>query len=218
MSFFGMGANRKILDLRDVLAERFLQPPIRTSGRLITGITALDQATEGGLGKGQITEISSAQPSAGSALLIHSLLQWARRDRSFIALIDGCDSFDVQTAGPGALRHLFWVRCRKAAEAIKASDFLLRDGNFPLVILDLILNPPEELRRIPQTSWYRLQRLVEAAPSAFLVMSRHNLVSSAHTKIVLNNQWTLSDLSREDPLSQLRLTVRRAQGQISALG
>jgi hypothetical protein len=110
------------------------------------------------------------------------------------------------------------VRCQKTPEAIKASDFLLRDGNFPLVILDLILNPPEELRRIPPASWYRLQRLVEAAPSAFLVMSRHNLVASAHTKIVLNNQWTLSDLSHEEPLSQLRLSVRRAQSQISALG
>ncbi|MEY2492055.1 MAG: recombination protein RecA [Verrucomicrobiota bacterium] len=213
-----MAANRKILDLRNVLAERFLQQPNRSGGRLITGITALDQATDGGLRKGHITEISSSQPSAGSALLIHSLLQLARRDRSFIALIDGCDSFDVQTAGQNALRHLLWVRCQKTTEAIKASDFLLRDGNFPLVILDLILNPAEELRRIPATSWYRLQRLVEAAPSAFLVMSRHNLVASAHTKIVLNNQWTLSDLSHDEPLSQLRLDVRRAQGQVSALG
>ena len=213
-----MAVNRKILDLRNLLAERFFQGLSQNDGRLVTRISALDQATEDGLRKGQITEIISPEPSAGSALLIHSLLEVARRDRFFLALIDGGDSFDVQAASVRALHHLLWVRCQRASEALKAADFLLRDGNFPLVILDLILNPPEELRRIPATSWYRLQRLVEPTPAAFLVMSRHNMVPSAHRKIVLANQWTLSDLSQEQPLAQLRLSVRRPQVRLSAFG
>jgi hypothetical protein len=62
------------------------------------------------------------------------------------------------------LRQLLWMRCTKALEAVKAADLLLRDGNFPLVIVDLILNSPEELRKIPQTTWYRLQRLANRCP------------------------------------------------------
>jgi len=76
----------------------------------------------------------------------------------------------------------------------------------------------EELRRIPATSWYRLQRLVEPAPTAFVVLSRHNLVASARTKIVLENRWTLPDLSRDNPGAQLHFKVRRAKTIASALG
>jgi hypothetical protein len=214
--FFSMAASRQIIDLRKLLAERFQHSPALASGQI--NIPLLDQATGGGLRKGAITEIISANMSAGSALLIHSLLQIAQRDRFFLALIDGSDSFDVQSVDAGTLQHLLWVRCEKATEAIKAADFLLRDGNFPLVILDLVLNPVEELRRIPATSWYRLQRLVEPAPTAFVVMSRHNMVASARTKIVLENRWRLPDLSRDNPSAQLHFKIRRSKTIVSALG
>jgi hypothetical protein len=49
-------------------------------------------------------------------------------------------------------------------------------------------------------------------------MSRHNMVASARTKIVLENQWTLSDLSREEMISRLRLRLERRQSNLSALG
>ena len=211
-----MAASRQIIDLRNLLAERFQHPLAHAGGQI--SIPLLGRASDGGLGKGAITEIISPNTSAGSALLIHSLLQVAKRDRFFLALIDGRDSFDVQSVNATTLQHLLWVRCEKATEAIKAADFLLRDGNFPLVILDLVLNPVEELRRIPATSWYRLQRLVEPAPTAFVVLSRHNMVASARTKIVLENRWTLPDLSRDNPGAQLHFKVRRAKTIASALG
>jgi recA bacterial DNA recombination protein len=211
-----MAASRQIIDLRNLLAERFQHPPAQAGGQI--SIPLLDRATNGGLRKSAITEIITPNMSAGSALLIHSLLKIAQRDRFFLALIDGGDSFDVQSVDATTLQHLLWVRCEKATEAIKAADFLLRDGNFLLVVLDLVLNPVEELRRIPATSWYRLQRLVEAAPTAFVVMSRHNMVASARTKIVLENRWTLPDLSRDNPGAQLYFKVRRAKTIASALG
>jgi hypothetical protein len=151
--------------------------------------------------------------SAGTALLICRLLQSAAQDRYFLALIDGRDSFDPQPLGNTRLRHLLWVRCREAFEAVKAADFLLRDGNFPLVVLDLILNAPEELRRIPATSWYRLQRLVEPVPCAFLVLTRQSMISSAHLKLVLENNWTLRDLQQDDNLSLLKFHVQRLHGR-----
>jgi len=162
------------------------------------------------LPKSAITELISPQPSAGSASLIHALLHAAERDRYFIALIDGRDSFDPQPLGNGHLQHMLWVRCQKAFEAIKAADLLLRDGNFPLVIVDLVLNMPEELRKIPQTSWYRLQRLVEASATACLVMTRQSMVSSAQLKIVLENLWRLESLENENASSRLRFRVQRS--------
>lgn len=208
-----MTASGKIVDLRNLLAERFPHAAAPTAALLTTGLPFLDQVIDGGLPKSAITELISPQVSAGSASLIHRLLQAARRDRYFLALIDGRDSFDPSALGGlgnSSLRHLLWVRCRKAFEAIKAADLLLRDGNFPLVIVDLVLNNLEELCKIPQTSWYRLQRLVETGSTACLVLSRQSMVSSARLKIVLENLWMLGTFEEEDAISRLRFRIQRA--------
>src|SRR5262249_40126451 len=124
--------------------------------------------------------------------------------------IDGRDSFDPCALPNSILRQLLWVRCTKVFEAVKAADLLLRDGNFPLVILDLILNSLDELRKIPQTTWYRLQRLVESVPTACLVLTRYETVSSAQLKLVLENSWNLETLEKHDAISQLRIVVKRS--------
>ena len=115
------------------------------------------------------------------------------------------------------MRNLLWVRCTKALDAVKAADLLLRDGNFPLVVLDLVLNPSAELRKIPQTSWYRLQRLVETAPTAFLVLTRASMISSAQLKLSLDNAWTLADLEQDHLSARLKILVQRAQGGREAI-
>ena len=211
MPISGMGASDKIIHLRQLLVERFPQTSAPANKRLATELATIDEAI-GGLPKSAITELSSPNLSAGSALLIHALLQSAHRRAFFLALVDGSDSFDPQTAAPAALRNLLWVRCSAAAEAVKAADFLLRDGNFPLVILDLVLNAAEELRKIPQNTWYRLQRLVEATPATFLVLTRQSFISSAQLKLSLENAWRLSDLAETDPTSHLKVRVNRVHG------
>ena len=207
-----MGASGKIVDLRELLAERFPSQRLTAPGRLQTGLAALDAATEGGLPKGAITELNSPDISAGSALLVYQLLHAGLRERYCVALIDGRDSFDPQPLGQARLRQLLWVRCRKAVDAVKAADLLLRDGNFPLVLLDLVLNPMEEMRKIPSASWYRLQRLVEPAPTAFLVLTRRSIISSAHWKLTLENSWQLADLERENNSARLKFQVQRGHG------
>jgi len=205
-----VGTSHKLVDLRKLLAERFPHPNPAPAAVLPSGIEFLDQTIGGGFPKSAITELIAPRVSAGSASLIHALLLSAQRDRHFIALIDGSDSFDPGSSANFALRHLLWVRCGKAFDAIKAADFLLRDGNFPLVIIDLVLNEAEELRKIPQTSWYRLQRLAEAVPTACLVINRQSLVSSAQLKIVLENSWSLVDLEKENAISNLRFQIQRS--------
>ena len=200
----------KVVDLRKLLATRFPHPSPPPTTVLSTGVEVLDRIGGGGLPKSAITELIAPKLSAGSASLIHGLVRSAQHNHHFIALIDGSDSFDPSSSDNSALQHLLWVRCRKAFDAIKAADFLLRDGNFPLVIVDLVLNSPDELRKIPQTSWYRLQRLVEAVPTACLVINQQSLVGSAQLKIVLENSWTLPDLEKENAISNLRFSVQRS--------
>jgi hypothetical protein len=227
-----MAATAKIIDLRKLLAERFPHPVVTTATRLFTGLHSLDESTGGGLLRGALTELISParslarnasdaggathrvaggpRISAGSTSLIQALIRGAYRDNYFLALIDGRDSFDPSGLDNTLLRHLLWIRCSKAFEVIKAADLLLRDGNFPMVIVDLVLNSPEELRKIPQTTWYRLQRLVELIPTACLVLTRYEMVGSAQLKLILENSWNLETLEKQDAISQLRIVVKRS--------
>jgi hypothetical protein len=205
-----MAASTKIIDLRNLLGARFPHPSLAAATRLVTRLPFLDEPIGGGLPRNAITELISPQTSAGSALLIHALIQSACRDNYFLALIDGHDSFDPCGLDNHSLRHLLWLRCSKTYETIKAADLLLRDGNFPLVIVDLVLNAPEELRKIPQTNWYRLQRLVEMIPTACLVLTRYDMVGSAQLRVVLENYWSLESLETQDALSGMRIVVKRS--------
>src|SRR5947207_7851037 len=200
----------KIIDLRNLLAIRFPQPSLLVGTSLVTGLASIDQPISGGLPKGALAELISPRGSAGSASLIHTFVQGAYRDKYFVSLIDGRDSFDPCGLTNSILRQLLWVRCTKALEAVKAADLLLRDGNVPTVIVDLILNSLEELRKIPQTTWYRLQRLVESVPTACLVLTRYEMVSSAQLKLVLENSWNLETLEKQEAISQLRIVVKRS--------
>ncbi len=208
-----MAASAKILDLRKLLAERFPRPSLTAATRLITGLPFLDEPIGGGLPHGAITELISPQTSAGSALLIHALIHSASRNNYFLALIDGRDSFDPCGLDNPSLQHLLWLRCSKAYETIKTADLLLRDGNFPLVLVDLVLNAPNELRKIPQTNWYRLQRLIEMVPTACLVLTRYEMVGSAQLKLVLENSWNLEILETQDALSGMQIVVKRLHPQ-----
>jgi len=212
--FCPVAASAKIIDLRKLLAERFPHLPATPATRLATGLPFLDQAIGGGLPRGAITEVISPRKSAGSASFIHALINVAYRNNYFIALIDGRDSFDPCGLNNASLRHLLWVRCLKGSEGIKAADLLLRDANFPLVILDLTLNSPAELRKILQTSWYRLQRLVELAPTVCLVLTRYEMVDSAQVKLVLESSWNLQTLEKQNAISELRITVKRSHFRV----
>jgi len=211
-----MATSGKIVDLRALLAERFPTTPLTPGKLLPTGLATLDLLLAGGLPQGAITEVISPTLSAGSASLIAALIQAGHQNRYFVVLIDGSDSFDPEPLGNACLRHLLWVRCRTTLESVKAADLLLRDGNFPLVMIDLVLNPANEVRKIPQTSWYRLQRLVEPTCTAFLVLTRFSIVSSAQLKIVLENGWTLQSFRDDNAISRVGLRIRRSH--ISATG
>jgi hypothetical protein len=202
------------IQLRAFLSERF--PRIRllselenipAGSSLPTGLTQIDALLGGGLPKGALTEMVQDDVQAGSSLVLCSILHEVRQQ--WVGLIDGRDSFDPASLDFKPSR-LLWIRCHEAAQAMKAADLLLRDGNLPLVLLDLALNPAAQLRKISATAWYRLQRLIEHKSTALLVITPRPMVSSAKARLFLTANFTLDDLGRprDQLLSRLKVVLQ----------
>lgn len=179
--------------LRSLLRERFPEahaPPRAEDGeRLVTGCQALDRI---GLGKGSITEVVQERASSGGALLLAQLIEGSATEGLAMALIDGRDSFNPEDFSQKLLHRLLWIRATSATESLKAADLLLRDGNLPLVAMDLALNPQPELRRIPSPSWYRLRSLAEETSTTFIAITPTRILPTPHLRLLLQKNFTLS--------------------------
>jgi hypothetical protein len=196
--------------LRQLLRERF---PTATHGRadpLATGVPGIDEAL-GGLPRPALTEVVCSKPSCGSQLLIGQLLAVTRTESRRSALVDAGDAFDPGSWPAVQLEHLVWVRARDAAEAMAAADLLVRDANFGVLMLDLRHTPLAQLRRIPSTTWYRLQRALEPTTLAAAVFTPFALVPSAHLRLELGSPHSLADLgcARPSLSEQLAPTLLR---------
>jgi hypothetical protein len=190
--------------LRQLLAERFPEAK-RTDGRVLaTGLPAIDE-NGGGVPCGTLTEIVCGAPSCGSQLLLGELLRSTREACGRVALVDAQDSFDPQSWPEDWLKHLVWVRCQDTAMALQAADILARDANFQLLILDVRLASGIELRRTPASFWYRLQRAVEPADLAMVVLTSRATVASASLRLQLDRSCALSAL--DEPRSALALAL-----------
>lgn len=207
-----MSAPEKLTALRHLLAERFpsVSRAVGAVRALPTGIAAIDDLA-GGLPLSAVTELVCATPSCGSHLLLGELLEITRATRSRVALVDGADSFDPASFSEDLLAHLLWVRCRTTAEAMQVADLLARDANLALVVLDLRRAADAELRRIPATQWYRLQRAVEATDLAFVVETPRAAVASAQLRLVLGNPHRIEALEsdRHALVTQLAPVLQR---------
>jgi hypothetical protein len=94
----------------------------------------LDAFPEGGL-----SEIVGPRSSGGGSLLLALLARAASRG-GLVALVDGADSFDPETAERAGLdlRALLWVRCGgRLPPAWSAADLLARCPGFDAVALDV---------------------------------------------------------------------------------
>lgn len=203
----------KVIQLRQALSEKF--PGLRLHLREITGGATADSAhspaIEELLGCGQtgggLIEIVCREGEAGSASLMREMIRWSAARHRIIGLVDGADSFDVTGMAQADLAQLLWVRCATAETAMKAADLLLRDGNLNAVILDLKSNSAHQLRKIPATTWYRFQRLIEVTSTVCLVITPRPIVASASMRLTLRSNFSLADLWRDpaDLLHEIRL-------------
>jgi hypothetical protein len=210
-----------IIQLRQLLKERF--PGLRTNAKEFspdtrplwpTGLRQIDDLLQGGFAKGALTEIVAERRGAGSAFLGGSLLRQAAQAGQIVAFVDGADSLEVTQLEDAVLSRLLWVRCRSAAEALRATDLLLRDGNVPLVLLDIAINPEAQLRKVPATTWYRLQRLIEETSTVCIVFTPGVMVSPARDRIFLHSRFSLECLEQDQDelLHGLKLEATERHG------
>ena len=205
---------RKIIELRALLAEKFPAAAPPPPARLQTGLSILDDLLDGGLPEAAITEIVSPGGSSGSGTFLHALIESVQAAGRCPALVDAGDSFDVDDACDGPPPALLLVRCRQGVEqALKAADLLARDGNLPLLILDLVMCAPRQVRAIPSTYWYRLQRVVEASGVTVVTTTPCPVVGSAACTLRLTRHFGLPalDCLRDQLTGQLRMDKVRAR-------
>ncbi len=208
-----------VIQLRQMLAEKFPRLRARAEAasfaqnRWPTGLKSVDELTEGGLPKGALTEVIANGRTSGSALLIHQLIRQAALTNQIITLVDGRDSLEVTQLDQAILSRLLWIRARSADEALKAVDLVLRDQNLSLVLLDLAANDAKQLRKIPATTWYRFQRLIEVTSSVCIVFTPHHLVAPAQMQINLYARFSLDafhhDADQLLPLIKMEVTEAR---------
>jgi hypothetical protein len=159
-----------------------------------TGITALDAHLEGGFPRGQLSELVGRRSSGRASVLLQAMAAATARGE-LVALVDALDMLDVESASAAGidLDRLLWIRghavvnpgfCRdlnqRALEqAIRAFALVLQAGNFGLVVFDAGEAPPEALRRLPFTTWLRLQRMVEGTETACLLVGSEGMARSS---------------------------------------
>jgi len=112
-----------------------------------------------------------------------------------VALIDALDMLDAASAASAGtdLARLLWIRghvvsnpgmCRdlnqRALEqAIRALTLVLQAGNFGLVVFDAAEAPADAVRRLPFTTWLRLQRIIEGSQTACVLVGTEPMARSS---------------------------------------
>jgi recombination protein RecA len=210
-----------------------------------TGVAALDACLRGGLPRGQLSELAGPRSSGRTTLLLHLIAAAASRGE-IAALVDTLDRFDLTSACAAGvdLDRLLWIRGhaittpgdpslgpqalldRTLDRALKALNLVLQAGGFGVVALDLADVPLVALKRVPFTTWLRVQRAIEGSDTACVLVTPEPLARSAGGITVLLEaavQWT-GDSDRSRRLAGLDMTTRmmsprqRVQGNVHVWG
>ena len=175
----------------------------------MTGLSSLDEA---GVARAAVTEIASSPASgAGGSLLLYGLLHACAERNERVIVIDGHDCFQPKALPQSDLQRLLWVRCHSAQEVLQSVDMAARDGNFPLILVLLTLNPLSELRRIPANAWHRVQMLSEKSATTVMVFTPSPQVGCARLRLSVGGDFPLSKLHRcrSELLPRLALNIER---------
>ena len=205
-----------IVDLRKLLAERFgASVRLRnatTPEAIPTGIPALDSLLEGGWPKGGVSELVGQGIGSGSVQVLHAWIRKTAQEGQFLAVVDAADSLDVDALEPQELARILWVRARSADGALRAADLLLRDRNFPRVLIDLKPCPTKALGRISGSIWHRFRRLTEHHGTTAVVLTPFPLVSGAACRVQVSADPGLDRIHSgpESALESLRFELVRS--------
>jgi len=159
-----------------------------------SGVVSLDARLGGGFPRGQLSELVGPRSSGRTSLMLQMIAEATARGE-LVGMVDALDMLDVESAAAAGvdLQRLLWVRghvvanpgfCsdlnqRALEQAIRAFTLILQAGNFGLVVLDVAEAPVQALRRLPFTTWLRLQRMVEGSQTACLLIGSQPMARSS---------------------------------------
>jgi len=159
-----------------------------------SGVPSLDAPLGGGFPRGQLSEVVGPRSSGRTSVMLQTAAAATGRGE-LVALVDALDMFDVESAAAVGvdLDRLLWIRghvvsnpglCRDTnqralEQAIRAFTLVLQAGNFGLVIFDAAEAPTEAIRRLPFTTWLRLQRMVEGSQTMCLLVGGEPMARSS---------------------------------------
>jgi hypothetical protein len=170
------------------------QPPRDELTIAATGVASVDARLAGGFPRGQLSELVGPRSSGRTSLLLQTLAAATSRGE-LVALVDALDTFDAESAIAAGidLDRLLWVRghvvthpgmCldlnqRAVEQAVKALTLVLQAGNFGLVALDVADAHRDAIRRLPFTTWLRLQRMIENSQTACVLIGSEPMARSS---------------------------------------
>ena len=216
--------------LRSRRLDRTLTSPLEADAlaRAPVGLLDVDAQLRGGFPRGQMSEVVGPR-SSGRTTIVHALLAAATARGELAALVDSLDTFDPPSAAAAQvdLQRLLWVRGPSHAHgpasallnpggqglfqtaterAIKAFNLILQAGHFGVVVLDLADVPIAIVRRLPFTTWLRLQRVIEGGEPAGLLVAEASIGRSPRgLTLQVQRQHTDSTLGPQLAVASARL-------------
>ncbi len=158
--------------------------PVVEQESILCGISEIDVLAA--FPRGSLVEVCGP-PSSGRTTILHGILAQGTQAGEACALIEGSDAFDPVRAQQNHIQlcNLLWVRpdpriettCSRGRrlgvldKALMAANFLLQEGGFGILALDLAGNDLKEVGQIPLATWFCLRRAVEGTRTLLLVLA-----------------------------------------------
>jgi hypothetical protein len=173
------------------------------------GTGTLDRALSGGLPRGQVSEVVGPSSSGRTSLAWAAVAAATLRGESvaLIDTFDRFDPPTAHACGI-ELSRLLWVRGQAVSKttvavdpawlpgvravsgpgtvmervidrALKALNLVVQSGVCTLVVLDFIDVPAAALRRLPASTWFRIERAIEGSDTAVLLLGAAPIARSA---------------------------------------
>lgn len=196
-------------------------------------VEAIDRALAGGLPRGQLSEVVGSVSSGRTSLAWRALGAATRRGElvALIDTFDRFDVASGASCGID-LSRLLWVRGtaisktagaidpgwlpgvravggpgtlveRAIDRALKALNLVVQSRVCTLVVLDLIDVPAPALRRLPASTWLRVQRVIEGSDTAVVLLGSAPIARSVDGRTIKTgvgsrpSTWRGTTLSEE---------------------
>src|SRR5688572_14209125 len=201
------------------------------------GTDTLDRALSGGVPRGQVSEVVGPSSSGRTSLAWAALAAATLRGESvaLIDTFDRFDPPTAHACGI-TLSRLLWVRGQALSKtsgaidpawlpgvravngpgtfiervidrAIKALNLVVQSRVCTLVVMDLIDVPATALRRLPASTWFRVERAIEGSDIAVLLLAAQSVARSTGGRSIVfdgnREPGTGNRKSTPDPDSRL---------------